>query len=123
MEKICIKCVQLNIYVQFMAPVYHHHHHHRYILYKIFNQKTIVILVCKQISSDPLKKDYLQTIDLQIISITIQLYGKKNVKMLSTNSVFTNYIYLIYMYKQNLALNNLQWLICHKTQPNQIIYI
>ena len=27
------------------------------------------------------------------------------------------------MYKEDLALNNLQWLICHKTQPNQIIYI
>ena len=23
------------------------------------------------------------------------------------------------MYKQNLALNNQRWLICHKTQPNQ----
>ena len=22
------------------------------------------------------------------------------------------------MYKYDLALNNLQWLICHKTQPN-----
>ena len=32
-------------------------------------------------------------------------------------------IYLIDMYKEDLALNNLQWLICHKTQPNQIIYI
>ena len=30
---------------------------------------------------------------------------------------------LKYMYKEDLALNNLQWLICHKTQPNQIIYI
>ena len=38
-------------------------------------------------------------------------------------NVFTNPIYLIYMYKQDLALNNLQWLIYHKTQPNQIIYI
>ena len=27
------------------------------------------------------------------------------------------------MYKEDLALNNLQWLICHKTQPNQIIYL
>ena len=27
-------------------------------------------------------------------------------------------LYLIYMHK-NMALNNLQWLICHKTQPNQ----
>ena len=25
------------------------------------------------------------------------------------------------MYKEDLALNNLQWLICHKTQPNQIL--
>ena len=23
------------------------------------------------------------------------------------------------VYKEDLALNNLQWLICHKTQPNQ----
>ena len=29
----------------------------------------------------------------------------------------------MYMYKEDLALNNLQWLICHKTQPKQIIYI
>ena len=27
-------------------------------------------------------------------------------------------MYLIYMYNEDLALNNLQWLICHKTQPN-----
>ena len=27
------------------------------------------------------------------------------------------------MYKEDLALNNLQWLICPKTQPNQIIYL
>ena len=33
--------------------------------------------------------------------------------------MFTNHIYLIYMYKQDLALNNLQWFICHKTEPNQ----
>ena len=29
----------------------------------------------------------------------------------------TNPIYLTYMYKKDLALNNLQWLICYKTQP------
>ena len=28
-----------------------------------------------------------------------------------------NHIYLVYMYKKDLALNNIQWLICHK--PNQ----
>ena len=31
--------------------------------------------------------------------------------------------YLIYMYKKDLALNNLQWLICHNTKPNLITYI
>ena len=25
---------------------------------------------------------------------------------------------LIYMYKPDMALNNPQWLICHKTKPN-----
>ena len=34
-----------------------------------------------------------------------------------------NQIYLIHMYKEDLALNNQQWLICYKTQPNQILYI
>ena len=33
--------------------------------------------------------------------------------------MFTNHMYLIYMYKEDVALNNLQWLICHKTKPNQ----
>ena len=33
-------------------------------------------------------------------------------------SVFTNYIYLIYMYKQNLALNNQEGLMCHKTHTS-----
>ena len=45
--------------------------------------------------------------------------------------LFKNVIYrmylkiidLIYMYKNDLALNNLQWLICHKTKPNQTIFI
>ena len=27
------------------------------------------------------------------------------------------------MYKEDLALNNLQWLICYKTQPKQNIYL
>ena len=30
-------------------------------------------------------------------------------------------IYLIYMYKEDLVLNNLQCLICHKTKPNNVI--
>ena len=39
------------------------------------------------------------------------------------NPTKANLIHLIYMYKEDLASNNLQWLICHKTQPNQILYI
>ena len=33
------------------------------------------------------------------------------------NPTKPNPIYLIYMYKEDLALNNLQKLICHKTKP------
>ena len=29
----------------------------------------------------------------------------------------------MFMYKQDLASNNLQELICHKTQQNQILYM
>ena len=32
--------------------------------------------------------------------------------------MYLNIIYLIYMYKEDLALNNLKWLIWHKIQPN-----
>ena len=32
-------------------------------------------------------------------------------------------IYLIRMYRKGLALNNQWLLICHKTRPNQIIYV
>ena len=36
-------------------------------------------------------------------------------------SVQILYILYIYMYKEDLVLNNLQWLICHKSKPNQIL--
>ena len=28
-------------------------------------------------------------------------------------------LYIIYMYKKNLAINDLQWLICHKAKRNK----
>ena len=34
------------------------------------------------------------------------------------NPTKPNPIYLINMYKEDLALYNLQWLICHKIHPN-----
>ena len=42
---------------------------------------------------------------------------------LPTNYLFTSHVYLIYTYKENVALNNILGFIWHKTQPNQIIYI
>ena len=40
---------------------------------------------------------------------------------MSQNPTKPNYIYLIGMFKEGLTLNILQWLICHKTEPNEII--
>ena len=38
-------------------------------------------------------------------------------------NIFTNQKYLIYMYKQDLELNNPAGLICHKTQPTSLLTI
>ena len=44
-----------------------------------------------------------------------------NNNMLPSNNSSTNHTYLIHMYQQDLALNNLQGLVCYKTQPtNQL---
>ena len=48
-----------------------------------------------------------------------QKWVPAHLRMLSKKCVYKSYIYLIYMYKEDLALNNLQRLICHKTQLNQ----
>ena len=75
--------------------------------------------VCKQMIN--IEWNYLGLIE---ILETIYLCAKKlswvSLKMLSTKC--TNCI-LIYMCKEDLALNNLQWLICHKTKPNHIYLI
>ena len=42
-----------------------------------------------------------------------------NLQWLICHKTKPNPIYLIYMYKKDLALNNLQWLIYHKIKPNQ----
>ena len=36
--------------------------------------------------------------------------------------MYSETIYLIYIYKKDLALNNLQWLICHQTKPKHIYF-
>ena len=35
------------------------------------------------------------------------------------NPTKPNHIYSIYLYKEDMALNNLQWLICYKTLANK----
>ena len=35
------------------------------------------------------------------------------------NKMCLHIIYLEFLYEEDLALNNLQWLICHKNKPNQ----
>ena len=38
---------------------------------------------------------------------------------MSENKIKPNHIYsYIYLYKEDSPLNNLQWLFCHKTNPN-----
>ena len=39
------------------------------------------------------------------------------------NKISLQIIYLIYMYKEDMALNNLQWMIYHKTNPTQPLNI
>ena len=45
---------------------------------------------------------------------------KVPIRKMSGNFSHAPRIYLVYMYKEDLAINNLQWLICHKTQPNDM---
>ena len=45
--------------------------------------------------------------------------AQARLRMLSTKYIHQSHIYLINIYKGNLALNNQQWLLYHKTQPNQ----
>ena len=44
--------------------------------------------------------------------------AKAHLQMSSTKCVYESYMFNIY--KEDLFLNNLQYLICHKTKPNQI---
>ena len=52
--------------------------------------------------------------------LTVQKRAQACLKMLYTKRVNKSYAYLIYMYKDDVAFNNIPWLICHKIQPNQI---
>ena len=46
-----------------------------------------------------------------------------NLQRLICYKTLSNQIIYIYIYNNDLELNGLHWLICDKIQPNQIIYI
>ena len=50
----------------------------------------------------------------RIVSDTLEYF-----KLFNFLDFFLQIIYLIYMNKPELALDYLQWLMCHKTNPNQ----
>ena len=63
------------------------------------------------------KENYLYQIE---ISEIIWLYAKNNELRLK---MCLQIICLIYMYKKDLALENIQWLMCDKTSPKLILFL
>ena len=82
---------------------------------------------CSQVHSDPVsylwvKLNKLCAIKWLMLNCDWYMVKKKS-SGLFKNVIYkmclqTIYIYPTYMYKQNLALNNQHWLMCHKTKPN-----
>ena len=68
--------------------------------------------VCKQMTDAKLWLLYSNTWNQIIVC---KIWASAYLKMLSTKRVYKSYIFNIYIYKEDLALNNLQWLTCHKT--------
>ena len=83
------------------------------------NHYTTGTSYCKEMTDDKLLLLHSNSWNHLTLCKEISTGSFKNV----INKMFTTHMYLIYMYKEDMALNNLQCLICHKTQPNQIIYI
>ena len=73
------------------------------------------LTVCKQMTNDKLWLLYNNIWKYFVQKMSLGLIWKYY-----QQNVFTNPIYLIYMYKEDLALNIQQWLICKKTKQNLI---
>ena len=59
------------------------------------------------------------TVPYQYLKPSNYMQKKNELRIVSKyypQNKFTNHIYSVYMYKEDLALNNLQVLICHKTK-------
>ncbi len=61
----------------------------------------------------------LQVLSLYVYAILLKEFRLSMVLGKSNTKVSKKYCRapVIYMYKEDLALNNLKWLICHRTQP------
>ena len=55
--------------------------------------------------------------------LTVQKNKLKLISKCFLQNVFINHKYLIYIYKEDLALNNLKWFMCHKTKLNRTKYL
>ena len=76
-------------------------------------------IVCKQMNDAKFGLWYSNTWN----NLCVKKRAQAHLKILSTEWVHKSNMHLTYMFKDDLALDNLQLLICHKTRPNQIIYI
>ena len=91
-------------------------------LIKPYNQTKLILYImyiylkmCKQISEVKSWLLYSNTWNLltvckNVLSLILRCYQE---------NVLTNHMSLIHMHKQDLALNNLLWLVCPKPKPNQ----
>ena len=86
---------------------------------KVLSKSQIEQTVCKQMTD--VKLWLLNTNTWN--HLTVQKRAQAHLRILSTKFIHKSYIYLVYMYKQDLTLNNLQGLICHKTQLNETYII
>ena len=65
---------------------------------------------------------YCYIVIVEIIYMCAKKLAQARLKIISIKCISKFYIF-IHMYQKDLVLNNLHWLICHKTKRNQIIYI
>ena len=80
------------------------------------------LTVCKKMSSGSFK-NLINKMCLQIIYMYKEDLELNNQHWLICHKSKPNLIYLIYTYEKDLALNNLHLLICQKTKPNLIYLI
>ena len=72
--------------------------------------------------SDTLEEQYAIKFCFKLAKNATESSGAVVKNVINKMCLLIIYIYIVYMYKEDLALNNLQWLICHKTKLNQMFF-